>query len=50
MLIAGAGTAQFLDYIPAVDLADHELTLSDINPNFLELAQQRCRRVGLTRT
>ncbi len=50
VLIAGAGTAQFLDYISGEGLAGYDLTLSDINPNFLEIARQRCHRAGLTRT
>jgi SAM-dependent methyltransferase len=50
VLIAGAGTAQFLDYISSEDLMDYDLTLSDINPNFLEIARQRCHRAGLSRT
>jgi SAM-dependent methyltransferase len=50
VLIAGAGTVQFLDYISGAGLAGYDLTLSDINPNFLEIARQRCHRAGLSRT
>lgn len=50
VLIAGAGTAQFLDYIEGEGLADFDLTVSDINPRFLALARQRFRRAGLMRT
>ena len=44
LLIAGAGTAQFLDYIPATCLAPFHLTLSDINESFLRRAKERCHR------
>lgn len=48
LLIAGAGTAQFLDYIPATCLAPFRLTLSDINESFLKSANERCDRAGLS--
>ena len=48
LLIAGAGTAQFLDYIPATCLAPFRLTLSDINESFLKRANERCDRAGLS--
>ncbi len=48
LLIAGAGTAQFLDYIPATCLTPFHLTLSDINESFLKRAEERCDRAGLS--
>ena len=41
LLFAGAGTAQFLDYIPATCLAPFRLTLSDINESFLKRARNQ---------
>lgn len=48
LLIAGAGTAQFLDYIPATCLAPFHVTLSDINPAFLARAEQRFEHAGVS--
>lgn len=47
LLIVGGGTAQFLDYISADCLAPYRLTISDINPLFLQRAKQRFDRAGL---
>ena len=47
LLIVGAGTAQFLDYISADCFAPYRLTISDINPEFSRRAKQRFDRVGL---
>ena len=48
LLIAGAGTAQFLDYVPGTCLAPFRLTLSDLNPAFLARAEQRFDRAGVS--
>lgn len=48
LLIAGAGTAQFLDYVPATCLAPFHVTLSDINPAFLARAEQRFEHAGVS--
>lgn len=47
LLIVGAGTAQFLDYVSVDCLTPYRLTLCDINPEFLQRAKQRFDRVGL---
>ena len=48
LLIAGAGTAQFLDYVPGTCLAPFHVTLSDINPAFLARAEQRFEHAGVS--
>jgi 2-polyprenyl-3-methyl-5-hydroxy-6-metoxy-1,4-benzoquinol methylase len=49
ILIGGAGTAQFLDYVPSAVLANHDIIVSDINIQFLEVARRRFARAGLSR-
>ncbi len=41
LLILGGGTAQFLDYVDAARFSQFDITVSDINPIFLQRARER---------
>ncbi len=49
LLLVGGGTAQFLDYISAANFEQFDITISDINGNFLDCARERFAQAGLQR-
>ncbi len=48
ILLAGAGTGQFVDYVGTSFLTPYEVTASDLNPRFLERLQAKFEGFGGT--
>lgn len=45
VLVPGAGTGQFLDYLDPGEIEPYRFTFTDINPSFLEMLRERAGRL-----